>query len=289
MINLINFIYSRYNKFFDKFLDKFPYLHRLLLSLTLRRFKNENGNFLGKIKNHDMYFSRDYLRFFLKDEYEPEVTEIFLNEIQEGSVIIDIGANIGYFSLLGASKVGDIGKVFAFEPEPNNYKLLVKNIKLNGYENVIPIEKAVSNENKSTKLFLGKDSSMNSLIQGDNENTTSDSVPVDTINLDTYFNDHPLKSKIKLIKMDIEGAEMMALLGMRNLIKENKELVIITEFNPEFIRNSGFEPADFLSKLKEHGFDYKVIFEKDSQEQEISDLSEIEDHVNLFCYKNSRY
>lgn len=289
MNSIVKFLYTNFQGFTHNLIVVLPFLHNLLSTLALNSFKTSDGNFLGKLNGHKMFFRPYYVGFFLKDEYEPDVTKIFLNEIHEGDIVIDIGANIGYFTLLAARLVGEKGKVFAFEPEPNNYDLLLKNIEINNYKNVIPIQKAVSNENKTTKLFLRQDSSMNSLLEGFNANPSIGDISIDTVTIDNFFKDNPLKSKIKLIKMDIEGAEMQAILGMLDLIKENKELVIITEFNPSFIRKSGFEPQDFLSKINEFGFLCKIISESNDLELNKLEIDNIESHVNLVCYNQSNY
>jgi hypothetical protein len=65
--------------------------------------------------------------------YEKYETALFKRLVKKGMVVVDIGANIGYYTLLAAHLVGDKGKVFAFEPDPNNYDLLCKNIEVNGY------------------------------------------------------------------------------------------------------------------------------------------------------------
>ena len=77
-------------------------------------------------------------------------------EVKEGNNVIDIGANIGYFTLLFAKLVGPNGKVFAFEPDPTNFSILKKNIEENNYDNVILSQKAISDKTETTKLFLCK-------------------------------------------------------------------------------------------------------------------------------------
>ena len=73
------------------------------------------------------------------------MTDVVTKEIQPGDTVLDLGANIGYFTLLFAKLVGNNGIVFAFEPEPQNIALLTKNIKINNYKNVTLVPKAVSN------------------------------------------------------------------------------------------------------------------------------------------------
>jgi len=87
------------------------------------------------------------------DKYEPYLTKLMLSKIKAGDVVIDIGANIGYDTVLFADKVGKKGKVIAIEPDPTNFEILQKNIKENKLFNVVAVQAAVGNENKKMKIF----------------------------------------------------------------------------------------------------------------------------------------
>lgn len=86
--------------------------------------------------------------------YERYQTELFKQIIRPGMVVIDIGANFGYYTLLAARLLHNKGSVIAFEPDPRNYELLLNNVRVNGYTNVIAIKKAVSNKNGKLRLFI---------------------------------------------------------------------------------------------------------------------------------------
>ncbi len=88
--------------------------------------------------------------------YENVETQLFESHIKEGDVVLDLGANIGYFTLIAAKLVGVNGKVYAFEPDPTNFSFLKRNVEINNYKNVVCEQKAVSNENGKLKLFLHK-------------------------------------------------------------------------------------------------------------------------------------
>ena len=108
-----------------------------------------------EINGQKMYLdSSDSLRLSINNTYEEFETEIVKKIIKSGDIVLDIGANIGYYTLIFAKLVGNSGKVFSFEPEPTNYELLQKNIMINEYTNVDFFRKAVSNSNQTTKLFL---------------------------------------------------------------------------------------------------------------------------------------
>src|SRR3990170_7009848 len=188
--------------------------------------------------------------------YEKYETELFKTLVKKGMVVVDIGANIGYYTLLAAHLVGDEGKVFAFEPEPNNYNLLCKNIEVNGYRNVIPVRKAVFSKSGEMELFLDESNLGGHSLSEANVDKGA-SIMVEVTSLDDYFRNTDYK--IDVIKMDVQGSEMAVLEGMTNTINQNDSLKIITEFWPMGLRNSGSSPAGFLNKLIECGFAFYQI------------------------------
>ena len=214
-----------------------------------------SGTILLNVQGSKLYVeSRDTgLTPFLLEwgVYEKYETELFKKIIKKNMVVVDIGANIGYYTLLAARCVGEEGKVFAFEPDPHNFSLLCKNVAVNGYENVFPIPKAVFNKSRKMKLFLDKSNLGGHSLSEANVNK-SDYVITDTISLDDYFKN--IDFKIHLIKMDVQGSEMRVLEGMANIIRQNDNLKIITEFWPLGIQNSGSSPKLFLNRLLEYGF-----------------------------------
>lgn len=194
---------------------------------------------------------RDYAIF---RSWEKSTTEMFKKVVKQGDVVVDLGANMGYFTLLAARLVGKEGRVYPFEPAPLNYSLLIKNIELNGYDNVVPIQKAVSNVSGAVRLFLSNEDMGNNTIYqyGDDREV----VEVESVALDEFFKDK--KHRVDVIKMDIEGAEMAALLGMDRIIRENKNLKIFSEFYPSLIRAMGYSPEDFVHKLM-HDYHFSIL------------------------------
>ncbi len=210
--------------------------------------------------------------------YHKQMTKVVKSIITKGMVCLDIGANIGYFTLIMARLVGG-GKIFAFEPEPYNFDLLVKNITINGYHNITPIQKAISNKNGRAKLFLDRvNPGSHSLArQGQNTHTFGrDIVEVEVQTLDSFFRDY--NGKIDFVKMDVEGAELTVLEGMENIINKNKDLVIITEFLPRGLRRSGSAPEQFLNRLLQYGFELYDIDEKKQSLHSIDVASLLEEY-----------
>jgi FkbM family methyltransferase len=181
--------------------------------------------------------------------YEPLTTEVIKKEVKRGNTILDIGANIGYFTLIFARLVGKEGKVFAFEPETNNFTFLKKNIRRKRLQNVTLIQKAVSNETGKARLYLCAYNVGNRMICNSGEGRMY--IEVETVRLDEYFKNY---GNIDFIKMDIQGAEWIALEGMLNLLRKNKNLKIIIEFTPDNLKKFGVEPQELPKLLLEHGF-----------------------------------
>jgi FkbM family methyltransferase len=236
-----------------KGISKFPLVMRIY-GFFYRHFK-PSGIVLTDIQESKMHVdSRDtgiapfLLVWGLYEKYE---TKLFKKLIKKGMVVVDVGANIGYYTLLAARCVGEEGKVFAFEPDPYNYSLLCKNIEVNGYRNVIPLRKAVFSKSGKMKMFLDKSNlGGHSLSEANVDKDTS--IMIEVTSLDDYFKNTDYK--IDVIKVDVQGSEMEVLEGMTNIINQNDNLKIITEFWPIGIRNSGSSPRGFLNRLVESGF-----------------------------------
>jgi len=225
--------------------------------------------------------------------YEKGETELFKRVVREGMTVVDLGANIGYYTLLAAKLVGDKGRVFAFEPTPNNFDLLVKNIEVNGYKNIVAQQKAVSNRNGTTKLFLYPGDPNASNIY--DSCSGRDSIMVGVTSLDSFWQSEGCPP-IDVIKMDIEGGEMAALEGMTEIISRNDNLRIMTEFFPEDLQRAGVAPLDFLNKFIECGFKLYAITSKEPwiKSVDVDKVMEMVENAenknlkftNLFCQKS---
>jgi FkbM family methyltransferase len=185
--------------------------------------------------------------------------------------IVDIGANIGYYTLLAAKLVGDKGRVFAFEPEPQNYALLVRNIELNRCMNVVPVRKAVSSKTGQADLFLNRETGAHGFLP-DRENVIGVTT-VETVSLDEYFKGR--ECPIDVIKIDVEGSETEVLRGMSRIIKENDSLKMFTEFWPWGLQKSAFSPGEYWGKLVESGFKFIYLINEHEQRLEPTDLPSV--------------
>ena len=243
------------------------------------------------IQDHKMFLDKfDSLDLSINKEYGFLETKIIKDEIKSGDIIIDLGAHIGYYTLLFARQSGRDGKVFAFEPEPSNFSILKKNIHENSYQNVIAIQKAVSNSNSQIDFWVGQESSgANRIYQPKQTNTQKFKISkVDSIKLDDYFLNSEYINKINFIKMDLEGAEYQAILGMNLLLKENKKISILTEFSKKSIEDSGYTSSEFIDFFYDNGFQVNLLDEKNKKiipigKTELLEIDSSTQLINLLC------
>lgn len=180
--------------------------------------------------------------------YETDVTRTLLRTVrlEPGDVVLDVGANIGWYSLVLARAAPAGVDILAFEPDPDNFALLQANLAANAARCVTPIRAAAGPTANRERLYrydhgnAGRHSLLP--IHG------GDSVDVETVRLDDTwdqqgFGDRPLK----LIKIDVEGYELAALRGAPQLLARCHWL--LGEFSPGFMRRGGVDPADLVSLL----------------------------------------
>ena len=225
--------------------------------------------------------------------WERYATQVFARAVQQDMVVVDIGANIGHYTLEAARRVGKKGKVFAFEPEPHNFELLRRNIAANGYRNVVPVRKALSNRCGSSRLAISGDNLGGHHFAGLSENEPA--IEVETTSLDAFLRENP--ARIELIKMDAEGAELSILEGMSGVLAANPDLIIFTEYMPRAIGAFGGRPASFLERLTAAGFSLGIVEEETEQIEPVPfdrleeiTLSLMQErhgrfHVNLLCLR----
>lgn len=176
--------------------------------------------------------------------WEAAMSVMALRMIKAGQTVVDIGANVGYYTILFSQIVGENGTVYSFEPEPQNFKNLYAASILNGCENVVCLEQAVGSMEGELTLYL----SPNNL--GDHrltevEGRVSHIVPVTT--LDSVCGD----KHVDFIKIDTQGYELNVLRGMHRVVDKNREhLCCFLEFSPGLLERSGTNFDEFYQELK---------------------------------------
>lgn len=181
-------------------------------------------------------------KLYFLGEYEGAEMKAISNHLPKDGVFLDLGGNIGLFSLYASTKIGTNGKIIAFEPFSKNYQAFKANIERNKIETIQLEKLAVGEENG--KLVLHYDNSEKNLGMVSSkplENGIQEKVPM--INIDSYIRQNPL-SKIDLIKIDLEGHEFPALKGMHDTLVKYKPAILI-----EILENQDESPNQFLLDL----------------------------------------
>jgi FkbM family methyltransferase len=182
---------------------------------------------------------------------------------REGMSVLDIGANVGFHTLLFARSVGAGGHVWAFEPDPDNFATLCTNLELNSFRSVTAVQAAVGSTTAKGSLYLSPfhcDHRTYPTEEGQRE------IPVAMVSVDEFL---PPDQRVDLIKMDIQGAEGMALQGMKRTLASNPRVVILMEFWPEGLRKTGTSPDLVLSELEILGFSLYRIDERTNDVEKV--------------------
>jgi len=250
-------------------------IHKLLSGRGLKKYslvqsintsfrRNMWVNHIDNVEGNQMYLSDggDSIQLSTLGTFEPFETQILKKEIKKGNFVVDVGASIGYYTLLFAKWTGSKGKVFSFEPNHEKFSILRKNVQVNYYNNVTLVQKFVSNKSTSNS-------------------------EINSIALDDFFGRYD--NQIDLIKMDIEGSEGLAIEGMKKLLENNENIKILTELHTKELRLCGIDPNNFLNNLKQLGFSiYKInegrqILEKTSREELLKNYPAEDMFTNVFC------
>lgn len=229
----------------------------------------------------------------LVGHYEEETTELVERLLEPGMTVVDAGAHVGYYTLLAARCVGPTGRVYAFEPEPENYAVLKKNLELNGYRNVWPLPKALSDTTGPATLFVsGRGTGTHSLFPHSG-NEPPVRLPVEATTLDDFLRARDL-TQVDLIKLDIEGGEPAALRGMQETLARSPHVRLIVELSPGDLATSGCSPQAFIEQLRRFGLRIFVLRKKGPQRIESVDLERLltelagDRYVNLLCEKQGQ-
>jgi FkbM family methyltransferase len=180
--------------------------------------------------------------------WEMWVTEVLASMIRPGMVVADIGANIGYFTLLMAELVGPAGRVHAFEPNPRLVELLNKSLMVNGFSRWVDVHQTALGDrgDHSVTLVVPPNTPMNAYILPPGADAPPEGVEVAVARLDSRED----WRAIELAKIDVEGAEELIWAGTQGLLESGKLRTVVLEFNPHRYG----EARAFLERLSGHGF-----------------------------------
>lgn len=187
--------------------------------------------------------------------YEPQETAIVKSILRPGTTFVDVGANWGYFTLLAASLVGKIGRVLSLEPDPRLFPILKENVARSGLDQVTVLQVAAANQSDMLTLAgydeNGDNFGLSRLVSGNSREKTLFQVSCDS--LDHILHQQKLAS-IDLMKMDIEGAENLAISGLEKSLMERKIKRLLLELHPTELKEHGSTAADVIDNLLRAGY-----------------------------------
>jgi FkbM family methyltransferase len=193
--------------------------------------------------------------------HKDDVIELF--QPVEGNVVLDVGAHIGLYTILGSKFVGPSGKVISIEPDPRNFQILVDNVKLNELTNIRAFNYAAYSQNTKMKLYLPEKETgytiYNTLIP-DRANRAQQYLMVNVRTLDELITLSSVKvTDIKWIKIDVEGAELEVLIGASNILLHSRNIFVLIEIHS----------TRLYQRIKEllSTYGFKIEFEKWNREK----------------------
>lgn len=187
--------------------------------------------------------------------FEPETRAFFEAFLRAGDCFLDVGANVGLYTLIAARIVGRAGSVHAFEPCMTTFGRLCENVRLNRLENVSCHRVALSHENASAELTLAKGGfdAWNSLgrpYMGESAGRET----VTTVTLDTFAREHGIEGRVTAMKIDVEGWENQVLAGAEELLAADSAPILSIEFTEEAAQLSESSCLALYQRLERLGY-----------------------------------
>ena len=236
--------------------------------LLLRGFSNwpEKGTFNFKYGTFSdvslLPWPKGFKQLFLYNEFENTEIEMWKRVLRPVDLIVDAGANYGYWTLIGSRLVGEEGRVLAFEPVPSSFSKLCEHLKLSGADNVQAINAALSDTKGALEMNLCLDDPLacNSSAGKSKTSRWGETVICEKDRLD----DAPaLEGQIPtLLKIDVEGCELLVLKGSEKILRSSAPPVISVEWNLATAESMGFHPRDLLSYLGKFGYSFYLAGNK---------------------------
>lgn len=219
----------------------------------------ENDGYKAYVKFGDLMSSA-----MLRGSYEPHLTRFILSKINKGSTFVDIGANVGWYTLNVAAHIKKLGggKVISFEPQPDVHENLQKSITESGFDNIVTLhEFALSNQQGTISMQKSELNSGGSFIGGNG-------IPdIEVRKFDSCLSEF---DSVDLLKIDVEGAEPLFLEGATEFFKKHKPIVVAEIHQPKLIKIGKSSAREFIKAMERFGYS-AYQFNRKSEQIRISD------------------
>jgi FkbM family methyltransferase len=248
------FIIQLLQKILRKIEKKIEYAERKKQNKKWNSFFKDKDFFVFNLKNNIKInlYKNVYLSRRIYNGFEEEELDFIDKTLNKGDVFIDIGANIGLFTLVAARKVGVSGKVISFEPTKNIFEKLVENCEINNFNNVDLRNIGLSDKVDTLTFFASGNGldAFNSFVE--NTERESNKVQIETSTLDIELEGID-KANIKIVKMDVEGWEKFVLFGGQSFFK-NFTPIVMMEFTEENTFQAGYSIHDLYDIMVGYGY-----------------------------------
>jgi len=266
---------------------------RLSVALAKRAARHMDGyrearsfdNVGGRLRFHlDLSQSRDRMMYL--NAYEPVFTQLICDLLDPGDVYVDVGASVGYFVATAAMEVGPTGRVYAFDAQTEHCRLIREHAAMNGLDNIDVHCLACWSESGRLELNRFEDAPMTSASIG----RRSDMAVAESVSVAAGRLDDMVDRPVKLLKIDVEGAEREALAGAQRLLFADRFPHLLTELNLRVTQPFGYRPMDLIDWLLSHRPGIRLHIIKERRRYRVSRerlASEIESHpermFNVWC------
>jgi FkbM family methyltransferase len=257
--------------------------------IKLMHSKMQDGKAVYRIGNNvlmKLYKDSRLSEHIVCDRFEETERKFVCKYLRKGDVFIDIGANIGLYTILAGNAIGPTGKIYSFEPCARTFSRLLENVQINNLKNVTCFQVAVS-DIKGIKLLYATTNywdAWNSLSKPTgNVNSEVKTEIVNTITVDEFAKEYKIIDKITMIKIDVEGWEFKVLKGAYETLNSKKSPIIILEFNKEALISAGYSCSELEKYLKEIG--YKLFIYANKSNNLIPYISNGIYNINLIAIK----
>jgi FkbM family methyltransferase len=270
--------------FLRRKLPKIRGLRKILPEILFykKKINDEDRLILDKINKYNIklwyYFDHPTYRnnFYNRLNFEEKEIELIHKIIKNDWLIFDIGASVGYYSIL-FSKLANNGQIFSFEPARKNYDILRMNIKENNCQNILPQNLAIGDKVASANLLIFEDYAYNSLINTNRQKLIGQE-KVNVTTIDEFVSVNKIK-KLNFIKIDAEGYEYNILKGGLDSISFFKPL-ILCEICQSNLTSVGLKPDYVVEKFIKIG--YEVFSINKSEIKKIKNIQDIGSDYNFF-------
>ena len=255
--------------------------NRYLLQKKTLVARTDHFDIQLRVKTEDVV-GRHLYKYGAHEAKTTEFLKRFL-QFEDNDVAFDIGANIGWYSLLLNKIAGECAiDIYAFEPDPTNYGLLEENVSRNSANHVHLQQRAVADVEDTLQLHLyGKTNLGRHSLLAIHEGETVD---VQTVILDRFWEALQLGDRVvRFIKMDIEGFELMALRGAAGVLARCPTVML--EYSPRYMAAAQIDPADLIDLMSGQGFEASILHDGDLVPADHDELKSSEQHVDLFWRK----